>query len=582
MNVFRNMKLAQKISILSIGFLVFLSIMGLASIKQISKENLKIKELNSVRMTPIIELGNIKSDIEYIRGAANSLMDTSDKSSASTAMDTINSRITTVEKALEKYKSDSTFKTLLEDYNSFITAKDAFITFTNERGGPGQGNPPSQGTQNGDQENKGAPTAVSDFDKTTNSVVSDFDKIINNHAAAANQSYKESASAYKETMIMLLILLGLCVVMTLVLSVIIIKSITIPINKVTQKLQEISQSSGDLTQRINYESKDEIGQLSGSFDSFIGKLQGIISEVAVSAEMIAASGEQLNSAAVITTQSLEGTSNIIANIAEGTADEAATAEETTASLSEAARFSQATANASKNTTNNSKRAKEAAENGAVKISEVVSSITNIAASSKKVSLIINELDESSKKIGDIIKIITSISEQTNLLALNAAIEAARAGEAGKGFNVVAEEIRKLADESNNAAREISELVKENQLKSASAVNSVGEVEKKVSLGVTKATEVGESISNIIENVQHIVNEIEQIEDANEQQAQTTKEIEKAIGNIAATSNEIAGSTENMNEGIREQLSTMTEIKKSTQKLSESAGKLKKLTSGFRV
>ncbi len=582
MNIFRNMKLAQKISILSIGFLVFLSIMGLASIKQISKENSKIKELNSVRMAPIIELGNIKSDIEYIRGAANSLMDSSDKSSTSTVVDTINSRITTVEKALQKYKSDNTFKTLLEDYNSFINTKDAFITFTSERGVPGQSSPPSQGTQNGEQENKGAPTAVSDFDKATNSVVSDFDKIINNHAAAANQSYKESTSAYKETMIMLATLLGLCVLMTLVLSAIIIKSITIPINKVTQKLQEISQSSGDLTQRINYESKDEIGQLSGSFDSFIGKLQGIISEVAVSAEMIAASGEQLNSAAVITTQSLEDTSNIIANIAEGTADEAATAQETTASLSEAARFSQATAIASKNTTNNSKRAKEAAEKGAVKISEVVSSITNIAASSKEVSLIINELEESSKKIGDIIKIITSISEQTNLLALNAAIEAARAGEAGKGFNVVAEEIRKLADESNNAAREISELVKENQFKSASAVNSVGEVEKKVSLGVTKATEVGESISNIIENVQHIVNEIEQIEDANEQQAQTTKEIEKAIGNIAATSNEIAGSTENMNEGIREQLSTMTEIKKSTQKLSESAGKLKKLTSGFRV
>lgn len=582
MNVFRNMKLAQKISILSLCLLVFLSIMGLASIKQISKENSKIKELNSVRMTPIIELGNIKSDIEYIRGAANSLMNSSDKSSASTVVDTINSRITTVEKALEKYKSDSTFKTLLEDYNSFITAKDAFITFASERGMPGEGNPPSQDTKNEEQENKGAPTAVSDFDKATNSVVSDFDEIINNHAAAANQSYKESASAYKETMIMLLTLLGLCVVMTLILSVIIIKSITIPINKVTQKLQEISQSSGDLTQRINYESKDEIGQLSGSFDSFIGKLQGIISEVAVSAEMIAESGEQLNNAAVLTTQSLEDTSNIIANIAEGTADEAATAQETTASLSEAARFSQATAIASKNTTNNSKRAKEAAEKGAVKISEVVSSITNIAASSKEVSLIINELEESSKKIGDIIKIITSISEQTNLLALNAAIEAARAGEAGKGFNVVAEEIRKLADESNNAAREISELVKENQFKSASAVNSVGEVEKKVSLGVTKATEVGESISNIIENVQHIVNEIEQIEDANEQQAQTTKEIEKAIGNIAATSNEIAGSTENMNEGIREQLSTMTEIKKSTQKLSESAGKLKKLTSGFRV
>lgn len=124
---------------------------------------------------------------------------------------------------------------------------------------------------------------------------------------------------------------------------------------------------------------------------------------------------------------------------------------------------------------------------------------------------IKELDTSSKKIGDIIKIITGISAQTNLLALNAAIEAASAGEAGRGFSVVADEIRKLADESNAAASEISNLVKENQLKTLSAVNSVNEVEGKVSTGVNKASEVGESIDSIMENIKNIVIQIEQID-----------------------------------------------------------------------
>lgn len=115
-------------------------------------------------------------------------------------------------------------------------------------------------------------------------------------------------------------------------------------------------------------------------------------------------------------------------------------------------------------------------------------------------------------------IISGISAQTNLLALNAAIEAARAGEAGRGFNVVADEIRKLADESNSAAKQISELIKDNQLKSESAVNSVSLVEEKVSLGVTKASEVGQIIQSIIENIQNISSQIEEIDKATEKHA----------------------------------------------------------------
>ncbi|MDP4090882.1 MAG: HAMP domain-containing methyl-accepting chemotaxis protein [Bacillota bacterium] len=581
MNFFRNMKLAQKISILSIFFLIFLNIIGFTSIAQISDVNSKIKELNDLRMGPIIELGNIKSDIQYIRGEANSLMDASDDSSRKTILDNIDAKVSSADKALAKYKDKNEFKALFQDYNSFITAKDTFTEFSSERALQQQGNSTAQGEPDA-QRVKGAPTAISDFDNATNTVSTDFDKVIKTYEDEATQSYNESKSTYNNTLALLIGLLSACILMSLALSIVIIRSIAVPVKKVTTKLQEISQSNGDLTQRIGYESRDEIGLLSSSFDTFMGKLQGIISEAAASAEAISSSSEQLNRAAAATTQSLEEISDAIIGIASGTADGAATVEETTASLVEAAKFSAATAQGSKNTAKNSKRAKESAEEGALKISEVVSSITDIAASSQEVSVIINDLDNSSKKIGDIIKIITSISEQTNLLALNAAIEAARAGEAGRGFNVVAEEIRKLADESNHAAREISELVKENQLKSASAVNSVDEVEEKVSLGVGKASEVGESIKSIIENIQGIVNEILLIEDANEQQAEGTKEIERAIGNIAGTSNEIAGATENMSASIEEQLSTMTEIEKTTEHVSGMARRLRELTSGFKV
>jgi methyl-accepting chemotaxis protein len=578
MKLINNLKLAQKVSVLSISFLVFLLIIGATSIKQISNVNSKMMELNDSRMTPIIELENVKSDIEYIRTQGSSLMDSEDDATKKTTLSNISTRIEALDKKMANYKSNTEFKTVLTDYSSYIEAKDAFLKAMEERAAQQQGAQP----QSQPQGQKGPGTDVTNFDKTKGTLVEDLDKIISKHVAAAKQTYTEGKVTYRNTTIALLSILGVCTVITLILSVVIIRSIIVPVKKVTTKLGEISDSNGDLTQRIGYESKDEIGQLSKNFDKFMDRLQSIIGEVALSADTITASITELNRASEATTISLEEISNTVVEIAAGSSDGAAVAEETTASLTEFARFSEATSDASKNTTHNSKIAKDAAEGGAEKITEIVSSITDIAASSKEVSIMINELNDSSKKIGDIIKIITSISEQTNLLALNAAIEAARAGEAGKGFNVVADEIRKLADESNNAAREIAALVNENQLKSASAVKSVGEVENKVSLGVNKASEVGESIKNIIDNIQKIVTEIEHIDSSNEQQAQSTKEIEKAISSIAATSSEIAGGTENISASIQEQLSTMNEIKGNVEKLSEMTNKLTEITSGFKL
>ncbi|MCT8978621.1 methyl-accepting chemotaxis protein [Clostridium sp. CX1] len=573
MDFFKNIKLGKKIGLLSISFLVFLIIIALVGVKQISKVNSMITELNDTRLVPIVYLETIRSDIEYIRTRENNLMDQTDDASKKPIQEDIISTVSSVEERLSKYKGDPNYKTVFENLNEFKASTDTFIKEN------GIGVVRSQGT---DAAQAGPPTEMIKLDKSKSDLIISLKEIIDKQVAEAKGTYDESKAVYKNTVIGLISLIILCAILTLILAKVIISAVVHPVRNVTERLKEISENNGDLTQRIGYESRDEIGELSSAFDTFVDKLHTIIKEVSDSAEIITTSSEELTKATRTTTESLDTISSTVEEITSSTSDSAAVSEETSGHLEEAARFSEATSIATKNTRQNSKKAKDAAEEGASKISEIVSSITNIASSSQEVSVMINELDHSSKKIGDIIEIITGISAQTNLLALNAAIEAARAGEAGRGFTVVADEIRKLADESNSAAKQISDLIQENQLKSASAVDSVNQVEEKVSLGVSKASEVGQIMQNIIKNTQDIVAQIEDIDNATETNAQSTKEMEKAISSIATTASEIAASTENISSSIEEQLSTMTEIEKTTESLSDMAKKLSKLTSGFKV
>lgn len=184
-----------------------------------------------------------------------------------------------------------------------------------------------------------------------------------------------------------------------------------------------------------------------------------------------------------------------------------------------------------------------AEKGSESVESISNAMNMIASSSKEVTTLIKNLDDSVRQIESIVDLITSISDQTNLLALNAAIEAARAGEQGKGFAVVADEVRKLAEESKDATIGIRNLVESIQIETSRVEEAVKKTEDIVTEGELSSKEVMENFDSIISSAQMVDDQINITLDKTTSQFETSKEISQAIESIAFATSETAESTQ---------------------------------------
>lgn len=591
MKFIQNMKLNAKFSLLIISFIVFLIVFGLVGVFQISSVNNKVIELNDDRLVPIVQLEELKSDMEATRNVASDYMDASDEEERTALREELALSLETIQQELSAYEHTETIQQVVTAFSTYRTAIDDFLdAFSTGMTGPGAGGAAAAapagseaGAVQGAQDTQGGPPAeMENLDTARSELITAMDEWIDGHVRSAKQTYDESKRVYQGTLITMLALVVFSGGFVVLMTILIARSVIVPVNKVSGKLKDIAESNGDLTVRLGYTSKDELGELSQSFDSFISKLQVMVSGVIQSAETISASSEHLSRATGNTTATLEEIARTISEISTGTSESAAVAEEASASLAEMAKFSESTAKASKMTAESGRTVKQAAEDGTVKIQGIRDSIQDVNHSTELVTKTLQQLSKSSERIGEITTLITGIAAQTNLLSLNAAIEAAHAGEAGKGFAVVADEIRKLADEAGVASKEIARLVEDNRMIAAHAVRSSDTVAEKVHLGVGIAEEAKASMSYILSNIQEIGDQIEQIDYDNNQQALSTREMEQAIQNIAYSAGDIAGGTEQINASVQQQLSMMTEIDETAERLASMAKQLNEMTAGFTV
>jgi methyl-accepting chemotaxis protein len=339
-----------------------------------------------------------------------------------------------------------------------------------------------------------------------------------------------------------------------IFSMLIIRSKVVqPISRLNEAISNIERTN-DLTLNIAVTSEDENGQMASSFNSMIGKFHGIVKDLHSSIEHLASSSEELSASAVQIAGGSQSQSSRAAQVSTATQEMSATIIEVAKNVSSAA--------------DAAREASGVAVKGGKIVSESIESMNGIADTARESSAIISALGDRSKQIGNIVNVIDDIADQTNLLALNAAIEAARAGEQGRGFAVVADEVRKLAEKTMKATKEIGEMIKAMQNETGKAISSMHEEVKAVDKGVQLAKEAGEALSEIVSKVDVVTSMVHQVTTATEQQSAATEQISGDIAAVAEVINETSASAQ--------------QIAKASQEMAELATSLKATVEVFRI
>lgn len=359
------------------------------------------------------------------------------------------------------------------------------------------------------------------------------------------------------------------------------RSIAGPVGSVTNALGEVA--AGNLSvQDLDIRTTNEIGRLASALNTMKSNMAGLVRQIQNNAEQVAASSEELTASSEQSAQAADQIAASITGVANGAGEQLTAANEASAVVEQmSAGIQQVAANTNQVAEQSSQTAEKAKEGGQA-VEKAVNQMVHIEDTVNTSAKVVAKLGERSQEIGQIVDTISGIAGQTNLLALNAAIEAARAGEQGRGFAVVAEEVRKLAEQSQDAAKKIAELIGEIQADTGKAVAAMNDGTREVRTGAEVVNAAGVSFQEIVELVSQVSGQVREISAAIQQMASGSQQIVGAVKKIDQLSKASAGESQSVSAATEEQLASMEEIAKSSQALAQLAQDLQSAAARFRV
>lgn len=335
-------------------------------------------------------------------------------------------------------------------------------------------------------------------------------------------------------------------------------------------------------EKIDYKGKDEIGQLAGTVNTMHDNLTDMIERIQTVTEQVSASSQELSASGDQVGKTAEQVGMAIQQVASGAEEQSAQIEETGRNINDLIDQIEDVENQSDKMNKQAEDVMTNISRGNNALSTSVEKVNNVREDTAQVAEIVNNLGDLSGEIGDIVELINGISTQTNLLALNAAIEAARAGEAGRGFNVVAEEIRELAEESSQATENIANLIKEVRNGVDNAVKKMNNTTEVVEESVGAIEETGDSFVDIKKAADNLTELIDIITKNAQDMSKNSVTVEQAVNNIASVSQEAAGNAEEVAASSEEQVAATEEIVSSAGQLAKMAEDLSAAVNKFDV
>jgi methyl-accepting chemotaxis protein len=571
MTFFSNLKMNLKLSVLIIIALLSMSVIGYTGYYYLQQSNTAMKSLYADRLIPVKITNELRTNVVIGNAATLELMITTDvgkNQELKKIIDDIGKKSNDSYAELEKSHLDSKGKDLLMKVEAarqkYRDARNQVLELAIQ--------------------NKNAEAYalyVTSVNQLSIEFISNLGELTDYYSTLSEKTNVDNQAAFDKAM---QITVGILLISFIILGMsgwYINRIIATPLNEMVAFCKQLA--AGDFRDNSRkIVRKDEIGQVADALTDMRDALRTLMKHINESAEQLAGSSEELTASAEQSAQAANQVAESITDVANGAEQQLNVANNTSTVVQQMSASIQRVAANANEVAGQTSLAADKAKEGNDSVDKAINQMASIEQAVTTSAQVVSKLGERSKEIGQIVDTISGIAGQTNLLALNAAIEAARAGEQGRGFAVVAEEVRKLAEQSQDAAKQIAVLIGEIQGDTDRAVASMYDGTREVKLGAEVVNASGKSFQEIADMVTRVSSQVKEISTAIELMASGSQQIVESVKEIDELSKNASGEAQTVSAATEEQSASMEEIASSSQALAHLAMDLREAVGKFQI